>query len=186
MARKIALVSCVSQKQTEPMEAQALYISDWFKKASEYARRKADAWYILSAEHGLVEPTQVIAPYDKTLHGAPRDQQRAWAERVMTQLQRVLKQDDYVVLLAGKDYRRDLYPALAMLGYQVSAPMGNMGIGKQKRWLMDQVAADAAGANATKSPTQQRRFRVPPILMVVGAVVIATAAWAYWQLTKPE
>ena len=60
MSRKIALVACVSRKTPGPLPAQDLYVSDWFRKASAYARRVADEWYILSAKHGLVSPDTVI------------------------------------------------------------------------------------------------------------------------------
>ena len=60
MSRKIALVACVSRKTPRPLPAQDLYVSDWFRKASAYARRVADEWYILSAKHGLVSPDTVI------------------------------------------------------------------------------------------------------------------------------
>jgi hypothetical protein len=33
-----------------------------------YAESHADAWCILSAKHGLVEPAQVLAPYEVTLN----------------------------------------------------------------------------------------------------------------------
>ena len=37
---------------------------------------------MLSAEHGLVDPDEVIAPYDKTLNNVPIAVRRQWAERV--------------------------------------------------------------------------------------------------------
>jgi hypothetical protein len=70
----IALVACVSKKNTTPMPARDLYISAWFRKASMYAARVADRWYILSAKYGLVAPDTMIKPYDETLNkmGGPR------------------------------------------------------------------------------------------------------------------
>ena len=60
MAKTIALVACVSKKNNRPMRAQDLYISDWFKKASAYADTISNKWYILSAMHGLVDPSDII------------------------------------------------------------------------------------------------------------------------------
>ena len=66
MSRKVALVSCVSEKRTVPSPARDLYISDWFTKAAHYAGQVADEWYILSARYELVHPVQVLEPYNAT------------------------------------------------------------------------------------------------------------------------
>ena len=71
MARTIILVSCVRKKRATASLAKDLYISDWFRKPAAYAGRNSDAWYILSARYGLVEPNQVIEPYDVTLNRMP-------------------------------------------------------------------------------------------------------------------
>jgi hypothetical protein len=61
------LVSCVSQKRERACEAQDFYISEWFRKARHFAETSGCPWYILSAEHGLVRPEQLVAPYEKHL-----------------------------------------------------------------------------------------------------------------------
>src|SRR5690606_13413659 len=57
--RTIALVSCVSSKEPHAAPARDLYTSALFRKARAYAERNADAWYILSAKYGLVDPNRV-------------------------------------------------------------------------------------------------------------------------------
>ena len=79
--RKIALVSCVSKKQTSLMPAKDLNCSDWFIKVSKYVQIIADQWFILSAKHGLVHPDEMIAPYDKTLNKMKADERREWARK---------------------------------------------------------------------------------------------------------
>jgi hypothetical protein len=68
VSKKIALVACVSKKASAPMPARDMYTSDWFRKASAYAARVTDDWYILSAKYGLIAPDTVIEPYDETLN----------------------------------------------------------------------------------------------------------------------
>jgi hypothetical protein len=63
MPRTIALVACVSRKRTSPSPARDLYVSDWFPKASAYAKQVADEWYILSGKDGLLAPGTTIAPF---------------------------------------------------------------------------------------------------------------------------
>ena len=139
MTRKIALVACVSKKSTRPSPAQDLYISDWFCKASTYARRVANEWYILSAKYGLVSPVSVFAPFDKTLICMPAAARRAWARRVLEDLARVLRPGDHMVILAGKRYRENLVGPIQQMGCSVEIPMEGLGIGKQLSWLKQQL-----------------------------------------------
>ena len=139
MARKIALVACVSKKNHMPMPARDLYISDWFRKASAYAMRMADEWHILSAKHGLIAPDTVIEPYDETLNRMPAAARRIWAGRVSKDLGRVLQPGDQVVFLAGIKYRENLIDPIREIGCSVEIPMKGLGIGKQLRWLKQQL-----------------------------------------------
>ena len=144
MAKKIALVACVSKKNPIPMPARDLYISDWFRKASAYATRVADAWYTLSAKYGLLAPGTVIEPYDETLNRMPAAARRAWAGRVSKDLGRVLQPGDQVVILAGIKYRENLIDPIREMGCSVEIPMEGLGIGKQLRWLKQQLGWDHA------------------------------------------
>jgi hypothetical protein len=139
MSKKIALVACVSKKRTRPSSAQDLYISDWFRKASTYARRVASEWYILSAKYGLVSPDTTIEPYDETLNRMPAAARRAWARRVLKELGQVLRPGDHVVILAGMRYRENLVGPIQQMGCSVEIPMEGLGIGKQLSWLKRQI-----------------------------------------------
>jgi hypothetical protein len=61
---------CGIQK-ADPREARDLYASTTFSEARRYAEQKADNWYILSALHGLLDPSLVIPPYECTLNDMP-------------------------------------------------------------------------------------------------------------------
>ena len=144
MARKIALVACVSKKNSTPMPARDLYISDWFRKASAYAMRVADEWYILSAKYGLIAPDTVIEPYDETLNRMSAAARRTWAKRVSKELGQVLQPGDQVMLLAGIKYRENLIGPIREVGCSVEIPMEGLGIGKQLRWLKQQFGVTYA------------------------------------------
>ena len=135
MRRTIALVACVAKKQPTPRPAQDLYCSAWFRKASAYASRVADGWYILSAKHGLVPPDRIIAPYNETLKTMPAAARRAWAEGVLDDLDAVLKPSDHLMILAGQDYRTFLVASLQQRGFIVNVPMEGLRIGEQMSWL---------------------------------------------------
>src|SRR5688500_13656795 len=100
------LVSCVGQKQSQAAKAQDLYVSEWFKKARAFVEARSSPWFIRSAEHGLVDPKQVSAPYQKTLNEMGVRDRRAWAEKVIAQMEEELPQCEEIVILAGARYRQ--------------------------------------------------------------------------------
>lgn len=135
MSKTIYLVSCVSSKGPAPAPARALYRSDWFLKARAYVEAHNAEWFILSAKYGLVPPDQVIHPYNVTLNNMTAEDRRVWAGKVADQLRPRCRRGDRIILLAGQRYREHLIPIVKEWGCDVEAPLGRMGIGKQKRWL---------------------------------------------------
>lgn len=137
LADALVLVSCVSQKLSEPAPARLLYRSEWFTKVRTLIEaRKAD-WFILSALYGVVAPDTRIAPYEKTLNIAGVAERRAWAENVSRQLCPHLVGRRRIVIFAGQRYREFLMPALLRDGHEVDVPMANLRIGEQLAWLAE-------------------------------------------------
>lgn len=134
MARSLFLVSCVSSKLDRPAPARDLYVSDLFKKVRAYVEKAGQQWFVLSADHGLVHPDTVLAPYEKTLNRMPIAERRAWATRVLTALEPQLPDTDRVVFMAGERYREFLMEPLR-LRVQVEVPMAGLTIGRQLQWL---------------------------------------------------
>lgn len=87
---RIGLVSCVKSKLNWPAVARNLYTSALFRGARGAVENTCDAWYVLSAEHGLVAPDDVLEPYEKTLTTASTTERRLWARRVLGQIDRAL------------------------------------------------------------------------------------------------
>lgn len=131
----IYLVSCVKRKRDTPSAARDLYVSEWFVKARAYVERSRMPWFILSAEYGLVEPTTIIAPYEKTLKALSGAERRRWAEMVIEQMKSSLPQSDCAVVLAGSCYRKLLIDYLDNRYPKVCVPMAGLGIGEQLSWL---------------------------------------------------
>jgi len=136
----VALVSCVKAKRPSATAARDLYTSPLFLALRAYAITHADAWYVLSAEHGLLRPDQVVAPYERTLNGMPKCDRLAWAGRVKSQLVQVLPTGAEVVLLAGARYREGLEPLLRAAGFSVTVPLEGLSIGKQLQKLKQSLA----------------------------------------------
>jgi hypothetical protein len=145
-AMRIVLVACAAQKVDHTAPAALLYTSDLFIKSAAYARHmvatgRADAWYILSAEHHLVDPATMLAPYDKALTTATALERRAWGHKAARQVLALAAK--HVTFLAGRDYRDELALVLEAAGVTHDAPMAGLGIGSQKGWLKGQLDAAA-------------------------------------------
>lgn len=139
---RIALVACASTKLDHPAPARDLYISDLFAKTCAYVEAAGyDRWYILSARYHLVAPDTVLAPYDQSLATMTAPQRAAWALQIRTALGRVLTPQTgphTVDLFAGALYRADLEGWLRYNHVIVNVPLAGLGIGQQKRWLLQQ------------------------------------------------
>ncbi len=137
---EVGLLMCVSEKGDLETWSRDLYKSDWFKKASEYADENLDAWWILSAEHGLVHISDIIKPYEKRL-STKKAPKAEWAEKVKKQWDQMLCDEGLenteiqVTFLAGKDYRENLDSMLTEEELQTFSPLKGMGIGDQKSWF---------------------------------------------------
>ena len=137
MPRRIGLVGCVKKKLDVDARAKDLYISPLFRGRRHYVERSCDEWWILSAEHGLVDPEQVLAPYDVTLKDMGRAERRAWARRVLDELEAstLLSPSDVVEIHAGADYRDyGLVDGLRRMGCAVEVPTEGLTQGPQLRF----------------------------------------------------
>jgi len=104
-------VSCVGQKKKAPTYAKELYVSPWFLKAREFVEATGCQWFILSAEHGLVEPDSVFGPYEKTLNQMLISDRRRWAGNVIAQIREKIPDTKHVVIFAGQRYREFAHSA---------------------------------------------------------------------------
>jgi cytoplasmic iron level regulating protein YaaA (DUF328/UPF0246 family) len=109
-------------------------------KASAYAEKTCDRWYVLSAKHGLVRPDDMIEPYDLRLGAGTGGSApiHAWAAKVRDQLAVELDGLENVLLiaLAGERYRSALQGPWT---YEI--PMKGMGIGQQLGWLTKEIGS---------------------------------------------
>ena len=52
----VGFISCVSLKGKNKSEARELYVSPLFQKSKDYAIKRLDKYFILSAKYGLLSP----------------------------------------------------------------------------------------------------------------------------------
>lgn len=149
--RTVVLVGCGSAKRDEPAPARDLYTSTYFRLKREYAETVGDAWYVLSAEHGVVPPDRVLEPYDLSAADLTSEGRDEWARDVVDALEGRVGPDDELVVLAGRDY---VLP-LRRRGLSFARPLEGLGIGEQMGWLREQVDA-AAGESTDDGDTDDR------------------------------
>lgn len=134
---KIGLISCVKTKLSVPAPAAELYTSNLFKKSRHYASTRLDRYYILSAEYGLLEPDEVISPYEKTLTTMPTSERKAWSEGVIRKLSERTSPGDQFVFLAGSKYREFVERELRGAGYATASPLEDLDMFKQPGWYKE-------------------------------------------------
>ncbi len=134
----IILISCASKKLPHRARAGDLYISPLFRLNLKYARQLAPSQiFILSAKYGLVQLDEEIEPYDVTLNSMSARERKAWADKVLAQLQEHsdVERDNFV-FLAGQKYRQYLLPHIKT--YEI--PLLGLPIGKQLHFLKERTA----------------------------------------------
>lgn len=144
------LVSCVSMKRVNTHPARDLYISEWFKKARAYVELQRRPWFILSAQYGLLRPTELAKPYEKTLNQMSKLERAYWAKNVWRQLNHQVLRPQEVVFLAGIHYREYLAEYFEQAGVRVTIPMDGLTIGRQLQWLK-QATTDQTRQPRSKS-----------------------------------
>ena len=105
-----------------------------FRGRCAYVERTCDRWFILSAKHGLLDPDEVVEPYDVALKDASTLQRRAWSDSVLDALQAKLGElkGVHVEIHAGSPYRDfGLVDGLRVQGAEVENPTQGLSQGGQ-------------------------------------------------------
>lgn len=142
MKTQIGLIPCCGPKDSNAKTARDLYTSDLFKKNAEYADNNFDAWYILSAEYGILQLHDTVETYDKKLK---RGKNEDWSDavlgdfmtRVVTDFEGESWEDIEVVFMCGESYRSG-WESTLQERFETSIPMKGLEIGEQKSWLKEQ------------------------------------------------
>jgi hypothetical protein len=142
----VVLVGCSSSKAASPRPARELFTGTAFTKARDRAEASGLPWYVLSAEHGLLEPDEPVAPYDRYLPDTSRDYRAAWASRVVAQLaERHDLRGLVVEAHAGRAYCEPLVQPLGEAGATLLQPLAGLGQGERLAWYGRPVEGSSAG-----------------------------------------
>jgi len=167
---ELILVGCVSSKRPEASLAKDLYKSTLWDKRRRYAEATNRPWAILSAEYGLVQPDDVIEPYDRYLGSQARDYLEQWSRTTGDAVVRMCRNigATSVEIHAGKAYiESGLEDRLHQMGIRVVRPLEHLRRGEQLAWYNARAGSNArvrsnARARGEAQPSAART--VPPVV----------------------
>lgn len=133
---EVVLIGCVKTKAPKASPARDLYLSPLFERRRRYAESSGRPWYILSAEHGLLDPGSIIEPYDVYLADQTPDYRKVWGEWVAAKLTRVRGSIDGLVVEvhAGAAYLDAIEEPLRRQGAVLLSPLAELRMGEQLSW----------------------------------------------------
>ncbi len=137
------LIGCVATKRDLPLPAKELYMSELFRRRRLYAESSGKPWFIVSALHGLVDPDEVIPPYDRSINDLTPAERVDWADRVARALRERLPSavGRHVELHAGQEYATALRRPLEAVDIGFVTPLSRLRIGEQLQWYDRQHGA---------------------------------------------
>lgn len=140
---RIGLVGCTKSKLSRRARAEDLYSpSAMFRGRRAFVAQSCDRWFILSAKHGVLAPSDELEPYDMTLVGARIPVKRAWSSRVSAELKEALGDLTGMTfeIHAGRDYWGfGLVDNLQRAGAGIEIPTEGLTQGQQRRFYLDKV-----------------------------------------------
>ncbi len=124
VAARVVLIGSSGVTAAGPVRVADLFQSPGFARACEHAISSGMPWFVLSAKHGLLEPDDVVAPYDLELGDASTVYRSAWGEWVAAQLgERVQLAGATVEVHGGVDFAQPLRQPLARRGAALELPL---------------------------------------------------------------
>lgn len=135
-AVRVGLVGCAKSKDGSARPARELYASRLFRSSLLYAERTTDETYIVSAFHGLVQPDDILAPYDHALSETGKRARLAWGVRVVDALAaRLPGLLPELVILAGHAYAFPIQSYAKVRGWTTDTPLARLAVGERLAWL---------------------------------------------------
>jgi hypothetical protein len=141
----IVLVACAKTKLGRPAPARDLYTSPTYIKSRRYAEGMGALWFILSAEHGLLTPEQLVAPYDRYLPDMSRSYREAWGRWTVERLALLAGplEARVIEVHAGAPYVAAIAPHLMDKGACLAEPLKGLRQGERAAWYDSHPANNA-------------------------------------------
>lgn len=151
----VVLVGCVKSKLFHAAPARDLYISPLFRKERAYAEAAGERWFILSAEHGLVAPDEVLQPYELRLSTTPASYREEWGVNVVQQLQDVAGplRGKTIEAHAGSAYIDPIRSGVMQAGAHLIEPLAGLTLGQRLVWYSSHMRHSQTSATPSAPVT---------------------------------
>jgi hypothetical protein len=121
---RVVLVASAGVHGPAPVPVATLFRSPGFASARAHAERSGFPWFVLSAKHGLLDPGDVVSPYDVQIDERSASYRAAWGEWVVAQLsERVALDGVTVEVHGGVDFAQPLRQPLSRRGATLDLPL---------------------------------------------------------------
>lgn len=121
---RVVLVASSGGHGPAPAPAATLFRSPGFASARAQAEQSGFPWFVLSAKHGLLDPGDVVSPYDLQIDERSASYRAAWGEWVVAQLsERVALDGATIEVHGGVDFAQPLRQPLARRGASLDLPL---------------------------------------------------------------
>jgi hypothetical protein len=146
---RVVLVGSSGATAAAPEPTGGLFRSDGFARAREHAVHSRLPWFVLSAKHGLLDPDDVVSPYDVQIDDQSAAYRTAWGEWVVAQLaDRVQLEGVTVEVHGGVDFAQPLRHPLARRGAALDIPLPGTWREAEHSPPTDDGAGDSVGDGA--------------------------------------
>jgi hypothetical protein len=150
---RFVLIGCGKEKLDTKVAVtpDKLYTSKLFQLRLTYTKERNLAWAVLSANFGIVFPSEQIMPYElkiSDLNKLDKLTLKAQAANWLVSRFRIavfnseIPFDPKTITIevhAGQDYYDEFVPVLKGLGFQVELPVAGMGIGTQLQYYIESI-----------------------------------------------
>ena len=121
---RVVLVASSGAHGPAPVPVATLFRSPGFASARAQAEQSGYPWFVLSAKHGLLDPGDVVSPYDVQIDERSASYRAAWGEWVVAQLsERVQLEGVTVEVHGGVDFAQPLRQPLSRRGASLDLPL---------------------------------------------------------------
>ncbi|MBW8833057.1 MAG: hypothetical protein JF606_27475 [Burkholderiales bacterium] len=145
--RRVCLIACSASKLNRAAPAHEIYTGDVFRKSLVWARLQTyEDIVVLSPRHHVVDLQDSLQPYDGSMYAMSVDERRRWASIVFASIDTrwdLRAGGIELVMLAGAHYAEELALRIQVVAPRVRlvCPLAGLGVGQQKAWLRDAIAA---------------------------------------------
>jgi hypothetical protein len=121
---RVVLIASSGSHGASPVPVATLFQSPGFASARAYAEQSGFPWFVLSSKHGLLDPGDVVSPYDVQIDERSASYRAAWGEWVVAQLgERMPLEGATVEVYGGVDFAQPLRLPLSRRGAALELPL---------------------------------------------------------------